>query len=234
MQNLLLIDDDKEFCRVLSQFLEGEGFQCEMVHDGVSALHMVAQKDYDALIVDVMMPRMNGFEVVRRVRKHKETPVLMLTARGDENDSIVGLEIGADDYLAKPCNPKVLSAHLRAVLRRSEGTSQAVATPVGETMVVGDVAIYPGSRQITISGQEIDLTSTEYKILELMVRTPGQVVDKETLSLKCLNRKLNPYDRSIDFHISSLRRKLGPGPGNAQRIITVRNEGYLFSLPMEK
>ncbi|MBF0140185.1 MAG: response regulator transcription factor [Magnetococcales bacterium] len=234
MQNLLLVDDDKEFCRVLSQFLEGEGFQCEMVHDGVSALHTVAQRKYDALIVDVMMPKMNGFEVVRRLRKTCATPVLMLTARGDENDSIVGLEIGADDYLAKPCNPKVLSAHLRAVLRRADGNTRVVAIPVADTMIVGDITIHPGSRQVKIGSQEIDITNTEYKILELMVRTPGQVVDKETLSLKGLNRKLNPYDRSIDFHISSLRRKLGPGPGNAQRIITIRNEGYLYTLPLTK
>ncbi|MBF0424017.1 MAG: response regulator transcription factor [Magnetococcales bacterium] len=233
MHNLLLVDDDKEFCRMLSQFLQGEGFHCDAAHDGVTALQRVEQQEYDALILDVMMPRMNGFEVVKRLRKTRETPVVMLTARGDENDSIVGLEIGADDYLAKPCSPRVLAAHVRAVLRRSEQVSSNTAKMPGDVVTVGDVTMYPGSRQVKVAGEEVDLTSTEFKIFELLVRSSGQVVPKETLSLKGLNRKLNPYDRSIDFHISSLRRKLGPGPQNSQRIVTVRNEGYLFSQPVE-
>ncbi|MBF0147869.1 MAG: response regulator transcription factor [Magnetococcales bacterium] len=232
MYRLLLVDDDRKFCSMLSQFLEGEGFTCESVHDGPSALEKATHTEFDVLILDVMMPKMNGFEVVRRLRKTRGTPVIMLTARGDEQDAIIGLEIGADDYLAKPCNPKVLSARLRAVLRRTDGGSQVVLES-RESVTVGDVMIHPGSRQVMVGGRSVDLTSTEFKILEVLIRTPGTVVGKETLSLKGLNRKLIPYDRSIDFHIGSLRRKLGLGYDQAPRIITIRNEGYLFSVPME-
>ncbi|MBF0107564.1 MAG: response regulator transcription factor [Magnetococcales bacterium] len=232
MHRLLLVDDDRKFCAMLSRFLEGEGFACDVAHDGAAGLQRATQTDYDALVLDVMMPKMNGFEVVRRLRKVKETPVLMLTARGDEDDSIVGLEIGADDYLAKPCNPKVLAARLRAVLRRTETGAPALSENM-EVVRVGDMTILPGARLIRVGERPLELTSAEFKILELLVRSAGKVVAKETLSLKGLGRKLIPYDRSIDFHIGSLRRKLGSGPEVSPRIITIRGEGYLFSLPTE-
>ena len=175
---------------------------------------------------------MNGFEVVKRLRKIKNTPILMLTARGDEDDSIVGLEIGADDYLSKPCNPKVLSARLRAVLRRIDAFSSESSENF-ETVSVGDVTIFPGTRTIKVGGRPLDLTNTEFKILTLLIRSAGKVVEKETLSQIGLGRKLNPFDRSIDFHISSLRRKLGETPDATPRIITVRGEGYMFGLSEE-
>lgn len=230
MNRILLVDDDKKFCTMLAQFLEEEGFSCMAVHDGITALDKATYADFDALILDIMMPKMNGFEVLRRLRKIKPVPILMLTARGGENDSIIGLEIGADDYLAKPCNPKVLAARLRAVLRRTENSPHP-SKPL-DTVTVGDVVIHPGSREVMVDNRLVELTNMEFKILDLLVRSAGQVVSKEDLSLKGLNRKLMPYDRSIDFHMSSLRRKLGPSAGDLQRILTIRGEGYLFSLPL--
>ncbi|MBF0134555.1 MAG: response regulator transcription factor [Magnetococcales bacterium] len=229
MYRLLLIDDDRKLCSMLSRFLEGEGFICECAYDGAAGLQKATQTDYDVLVLDVMMPKINGFEVVKRLRKIKNTPILMLTARGDEDDSIVGLEIGADDYLSKPCNPKVLSARLRAVLRRIDAFSSESSENF-ETVSVGDVTILPGTRTIKVGGKPLDLTNTEFKILTLLIRSAGKVVEKETLSQIGLGRKLNPFDRSIDFHISSLRRKLGETPEATPRILTVRGEGYMFGL----
>ncbi|MBF0142179.1 MAG: response regulator transcription factor [Magnetococcales bacterium] len=219
------------FCSMLSKYLDGEGFVCEMVHDGSAALAKASGFDYDAVVLDVMMPKINGFEVVRKLRAIKQTPILMLTARGDENESIIGLEIGADDYLTKPCNPKLLAARLRAVLRRTENGSQP--TILADHITVGDIVIHPGSRQVGVGKRSINLTSSEFNLLELLARSAGEIVLKETLSLKGMKRKLLPFDRSIDFHISSLRRKLGPGPNNKPRIITIRGEGYLLSIPQE-
>lgn len=188
MHRLLLVDDDRKLCLILSRFLEGEGFICDSVHDGAAGLLKATQTDYDALVLDVMMPKMNGFEVVKRLRKIKNTPILMLTARGDEDDSIVGLEIGADDYLSKPCNPKVLSARLRAVLRRTDAFSTDVSESL-DTVMVGNVTILPGSRMIKVGERPLELTNTEFKILALLVRTAGKVVEKETLSQIGLGRK---------------------------------------------
>ena len=228
MHRLLLADDDRDLCAMLSDFLQGEGFHCECAHDGDQALARALSEEFDALVLDVMMPGINGFEVLRKLREQRATPVLMLTARGEEVDSIIGLEIGADDYLAKPCSPKVLAARLRAVLRRAERGREPAAA---ESLEIGDLTLHPGARHVAVAGRELELTSAEFNMLELLVRDAGQVVSKEVLSEKGLGRRLMPYDRSVDMHISNLRKKLGGGEDGGQRIRTVRGSGYLFALP---
>lgn len=228
MHRLLLADDDRDLCAMLSDFLQGEGFQCECAYDGEQALGLALSREFDALVLDVMMPGLNGFEVLRRLREQRATPVLMLTARGEETDSIIGLEIGADDYLAKPCSPKLLAARLRAVLRRTDHGREA---PAAEFLEIGEVILHPGSRHVAVGGRELELTSAEFNILELLMRDAGQVVTKDVLSEKGLGRRLMPYDRSIDMHISNLRKKLGGGGDGNPLIRTVRGSGYLFALP---
>lgn len=228
MHRLLLADDDRDLCAMLSDFLRGEGFECECAYDGERALARALAEEFDALVLDVMMPGINGFEVLRKLRGQRTTPVLMLTARGEETDSIIGLEIGADDYLAKPCSPKLLAARLRAVLRRAESGQKGA---VAEALEIGDLTLHPGARHASVSGRTLELTSAEFNMLELLVREAGQVVGKEVLSEKGLGRRLMPYDRSVDMHISNLRKKLGDDGDGVQRIRTIRGSGYLFALP---
>ncbi len=220
MSLILLADDDRELCDLLQQYLHGEGFKVELVHDGEGAVSKSLSGDYDALILDVMMPRLSGFDALRRIRTESALPVIMLTARGEDIDRIVGLEMGADDYLPKPFNPRELAARLRAVLRR--GTKPATTDNV---ISVGDINLRPADRSVNRAGQPIELTGAEFSILEVLMRAAGQVVSKEALTEQGLGRKLQAYDRAIDTHISSLRRKLGSDP---PRIKTVRGQGYLF------
>lgn len=227
MPRILLVDDDRELCAMLGQYLAGEGFTCAMAHDGVTGLHQAVEESWDALVLDVMMPGMGGFEVVKRLRERKQTPVLMLTARGEEVESILGLEIGADDYLTKPCNPRLLTARLRAVLRRS-----AAAPGEGQEVIrCQDVTLHPGARKVTVAGQPVALTSAEFNLLQALMGEAGRVVAKETLCLLGLGRRLTSYDRSVDLHISNLRRKLGNDASGTPRIHTVRGAGYLYALP---
>ena len=223
MAGILLADDDVELCEMLTQYLAAEGFAVEAVYDGETALARAGSGRFDLLVLDVMMPRKNGFDVLRELRTHAQTPVLMLTARDEDVDSIIGLELGADDYLAKPCNPRVLVARIRAVLRRAE--SQA---PVTETLRFDDLEMHTGSRSVRCQDRPIAMTSTEYTVLEVLLRHAGQVVAKTELSDLALGRKLTRYDRSLDMHVSSLRRKLGPRPDGEERIKTVRGVGYQF------
>jgi DNA-binding response OmpR family regulator len=174
-----------------------------------------------------MLPKLNGFDVLSRLRLQCTTPVIMLTARGDETDRIDGLEMGADDYLAKPCNPRELVARMRAILRRS---GEDVVRSTGR-LVVGDVEIIPGSRSVLQSDELVSLTSTEYILLETLARSAGKVIDKGLLAETVLGRKLTMFDRSIDMHISNLRKKLGPNPNDTARIKTIRGQGYLYVLP---
>nr|CRH04445.1 DNA-binding response regulator in two-component regulatory system with CpxA. Transcriptional regulatory protein CpxR [Candidatus Magnetococcus massalia] len=224
MSRILLIDDDKKLCEMVAEFLQGEGYHCAMAHEGPAALEMALAESFDALVLDVMLPGMNGFDLLRQLREHSQVPVLMLTARGEETDSIIGLEIGADDYLAKPCNPRVLSARLRAVLRRSHSHDAAP-----QRLEMGDLSLLPQARQAFKHDKPLELTSAEFNILELLVREAGNVVSKENLSLHGLGRKLLPYDRSIDMHISSLRKKLGKHDDDTPRIHTLRGAGYLYA-----
>ncbi len=231
MNRILLADDDTELCEMLQEYLEAEGFDVEAVHDGEAALQQALTNAHDLLVLDVMMPKRNGFDVLRDLRKNSLIPVLMLTARDEDVDSIVGLELGADDYLPKPCNPRVLVARIRAVLRRTlTGAEDAGATGQPDILTLDDLEMHTGSRTIVLGGQPVAMTSTEYSVLEVLLREAGHVVSKADLSERALGRKLTRYDRSIDMHLSSLRKKLGPLPGGAERIKTVRGVGYQYTL----
>jgi two-component system response regulator CpxR len=226
MARILLADDDVELCKLLKAFLAGEGFEVEMVHDGASALAQATSSDYDLIILDVMMPQRNGLDVLRLLRARKLTPVLMLTARGEDVDSIVGLELGADDYLAKPCNPRVLLARIRAILRRSEPAESVNSVP--EVLKAGDVTLQPAERSVQRGSERIAMTSTEFSVLEALLREAGRVVPKADLSERALGRPLGRFDRSLDMHVSNLRRKLGDYATGEARIKTVRGTGYQY------
>ncbi len=221
MRRILLADDDRELCELLAEYLAGEGFESDAVHDGEAAVAAVAAGDYAAMVLDVMMPRLNGFEVVQRVRERSALPIIMLTARGEDVDRIIGLEMGADDYLAKPFNTRELAARLRAVLRRG------VLAP-GEALHEGDVVLSPGDRRVAVAGAVVPVTGAEFGILEALLRRAGQVISRETLAEQGLGRPLQRYDRSVDTHVSSLRKKLGNKPDGAARIKAVRGQGYIF------
>ncbi|HEX9627007.1 MAG TPA: response regulator transcription factor [Acidiferrobacterales bacterium] len=230
MAHILLADDDAELSEMLVDYLDGEGFTVDVAHDGEAALRMAAAGDYDLLVLDVMMPKRNGFEVLRELRARSLLPVLMLTARGEDVDSIIGLELGADDYLAKPCNPRVLAARIRAILRRVEAPAEAGAPGAApQPLAVDDLVVHGGSRSATRGGAPLALTSTEFSVLEALLREAGKVVPKQALSEHALGRKLGRFDRSLDMHVSSLRRKLGPAPDGRERIKTVRGVGYLYT-----
>ena len=224
MNRILLIDDDVELCELVAEFLEGEGFDLEVAYDGVSGLDQAQNEIYDLIILDVMLPGLTGFEVLRRFREHSTVPVLMLTARGEEVDRIVGLEMGADDYLPKPFNPRELAARIRAILRRTEATPER-----SEKVSVDDVVIHLGSRAVLVDDTEVVLTGVEFSLLETLMRSAGSVVSRNELSEAALYRRANSFDRSLDVHISNLRRKLGPAPGGGDRIKTVRGVGYQYA-----
>lgn len=231
MDRILIADDDQEFCALLTEYLSGQGFAIDTVHDGARALQQVDQEPFDALVLDVMMPRMDGFAVLRALRASSDLPVLMLTARGDDVDRIVGLEMGADDYLPKPCNPRELAARLRAILRRRQGVEgERRNGNAKQRITVGDLQLNPGTREVAMADEPASLTSAEFDVLHALLRQVGTVVDKETLSQEALHRPLGAYDRSVDVHISNLRRKLGDHADGKPRIKTVRNRGYLYSL----
>jgi two-component system response regulator CpxR len=227
MSKVLIIDDDEELCELVSEYLAVEGFETEAVHDGESGLQTAISGDYDMAILDVMMPKMNGFDVLRNLREKSALPVLMLTARGEDMERIVGLEIGADDYLPKPFNPRELVARLRAILRRVNNDNGDDATT--EKLHVEDLEITASSRSAKLDGVEIGLTSVEFDLLTALVREAGKIVKKEDLSEKVLERSLSPYDRSLDMHISNLRKKLGLRSDGSERIKTVRSVGYIYT-----
>lgn len=224
-ETILLVDDDLELSALLEEYLQQQGFQVGLAHDGQSALVRARRLEPDALVLDIMMPGMDGIEVLKQLRRESQVPVIMLTARGDDLDRIIGLELGADDYLPKPCNPRELVARLRAVLRRS-----GVASPQ-TPLSVDDLVLNPASRQLLRGGERLDLTSTEFTLAQLLLQRAGQVVNKRDLYLAALGREPVRFDRSIDMHISNLRRKLGPASDGQSRIETVRGLGYLYRLP---
>lgn len=223
---ILLADDDEELCDMLGDYLRREGFDVDCAHDGDAALARALAGGYELLVLDVMMPKRDGFDVLRRLRQESLIPVLMLTARGSDVDSILGLELGADDYLPKPCNPRVLMARMRAVLRRA-GAEAEGDIEAGD-LLVGDIELQRGARRVRRDGEPVELTSTEFSVLAALLQSAGRVVGKEALSEQALGRKLTRYDRSLDMHISNLRRKLGALPGGEERIQTVRGVGYLY------
>lgn len=226
MARILLADNDIELSEMLVDYLTEEGFEVDAAYDGDAALNKALANQYDLLILDVMMPNRNGFDVLRELRAQSQLPVLMLTARGDDVDSIVGLELGADDYLAKPSNPRVMVARIRAILRRAEthnGNERA------DQIALNDIVIHTGSRTVMCGNNPISMTSTEFSVLDVLLREAGNIVTKASLSERALGRKLSRYDRSLDMHVSNLRRKLGPQLDGQERIKTVRGVGYIYS-----
>lgn len=228
--SVLLVDDDVELCRLLSQYLEQEGCQVELAHSGATALGRVFSGKYSIVILDVMLPDIYGFDVLRDIRARSPMPVIMLTARGEEQDRIVGLEMGADDYLPKPFNPRELSARIAAILRRSKKESSRERPSVPGYVVVEDVALDEGVRAAWRDGQKVDLTTVEFDLLERFLKAAGQVISREELVREVLGREFSPFDRSIDTHVSNLRKKLGPMANGLERIKGIRGIGYLYSV----
>lgn len=231
MDRILVIDDDTELCSLVGEYLESEGYEAEAVHDGERGLEKALSGEHVMVVLDVMLPGMNGFDVLRRIRDTSRIPVLLLTARGQDVDRIVGLEIGADDYLPKPFNPRELVARIRAVLRRSKNGDKSAVPP--EILRVGDVELDPATRTVRQAGQTVELTSVEFSLLEVLLRDAGRVVTRERLVNAVLSRKFSPFDRSIDMHVSKVRKKLGDSEGGAEHIKTVRGVGYIFARPRE-
>jgi DNA-binding response OmpR family regulator len=237
MPRVLVIDDDAKLTRLLTQFLQPEGFSVEAVTDGELGIERVLSGNYEIVVLDVMLPGINGFEVLRRIRAAKHTgrahvPVLMLTARGQDDDRIRGLEVGADDYLPKPFNPRELLARINAILRRTDDEGRRDTR--GENLVIGDLTVDAAGRTVRRAGSEVDLTAVEFDLLETLVRAAGRVVKREELARNVLGRNLAPSDRSIDMHISHLRRKLKGEANEQERIKTVRNVGYVYVNPSEQ
>jgi two-component system response regulator CpxR len=219
--HILLIDDDAELCTLLSEFLKREGFTVDCQHQGSAGLAKALAGGADLVVLDVMLPGMDGFEILRRLRERSKVPVIMLTARGEDVDRIVGLELGADDYLPKPFNPRELAARIRAILRRYEKRPPAVSG----RLEVNGVALDPGTREVLAHGKHVELTTFEFDILEMLMRSAGRVLSRDALMENFYNRKATPYDRSIDMHISHLRKKLEQG---TTLIKTIRGVGYQF------
>ena len=232
MNRILVIDDDEELCDLLRDYLGPEGFEVEAVHDSDKGIERALSNEHDFVVLDVMLPGVSGFEVLRSVRKSSEIPVLMLTARGEDVDRIVGLEMGADDYLPKPFNPRELVARIRAIQRRGETKKEDTSQPVSlKRLTVGDIALETGTRTVTKKAKTVELTAAEFDLLEMLLRSAGEVVSRKDLVSKVLGRGLDPFDRSIDVHVSSLRKKLGHKMKGIERIKTVRGIGYLYALP---
>ncbi len=223
MSELLLIDDDRELCELLASWLSQEGFVVTACHEGGAARTLLQARSFDAVILDVMLPDGSGLDLLRQLRQeHAGLPVVMLSARGEPLDRILGLELGADDYLAKPCDPRELTARLKAVLRRSQPATVACG------LELGDLAYSPLRGVVSVGSQESSLTLTEGRILEALLEHPGEPVDKQQLAQTALGRKLTLYDRSLDMHVSNLRRKLGPHADGRPRILALRGRGYLY------
>jgi len=230
MPRVLIIDDDRDLTAMLAEYLTPEGFVVETVHSGEDGLAAALATEYSLIILDVMLPRINGLEVLRRFRARSACPVIMLTARGQDIDRIVGLEIGADDYLAKPFNARELLARMHAVLRRSKASGAgAGAGPADSVLAVGDVVVDVRARTVRRGGEPVELTSLEFELLKVLMAAAGDVVSREALFEQVLQREYNVFDRSIDNHVSSLRKKLGPRVGDAERIRSIRNAGYAYA-----
>lgn len=221
---ILLADDDVELCELLEEYLTQEGFVVRTAHDGQQALLESKRPGVDAMVLDIMMPLRNGIDVLKDLRRESDLPVVMLTARGDDLDRIIGLELGADDYLPKPCNPRELVARLRAVLRRTGGQSHS------GNIALDDLELSPGNRELKKNGLKVELTSTEFSVLQALMQRSGAIISKRDLYLCALGREPVRYDRSIDMHVSNLRRKLGLNEEGEARIETIRGIGYQYRL----
>lgn len=236
-QRVLIVDDDTELCDLLKEYLRREGMEAQAIHDGENGVAQAKSGNYSILVLDVMLPGIGGFEVLRRLRSSggvgASLPVLMLTARREEVDRVLGLEAGADDYLIKPFSPRELVARLRAILRRVSREGEPVASGAARrTLRVGDLELDNSSREVRRGEENVELTSAEFDLLETLMRSAGEIVTREAISKAALGRDLMPFDRSIDVHISNLRRKLGPDARGMERIKAVRGVGYIYALPV--
>jgi DNA-binding response OmpR family regulator len=227
---VLLVDDDAELCELVGEYLGQEGFELDAEVDGARAVELAVSGDYQLTVLDVMLPGVSGFDLLRRIRARSRTPVLMLTARGEDVDRIVGLELGADDYLSKPFNPRELVARIRAILRRTDapaGTDPGDRLP--ERLAVDDVEVDTGRHVVRRAGERVELTAVEFSLLAVLLRAVGSVVQREELARSVLGRDLMPFDRSLDVHVSRLRKKLGPRPDGGERIKALRAVGYMYA-----
>jgi DNA-binding response OmpR family regulator len=227
---VLLIDDDIELCSMLEDYLARHGFAVTTEHHGELGLHRALTGEFSIVLLDVMLPGLDGFEVLRRLRTSSQVSVLLLTARGEDIDRIVGLEIGADDYLPKPFNPRELLARIRAILRRSS-TSRTIQPAIKHLSVAG-IELDSGARTAICNGAELDLTNVEFELLGALMEAPGQILTREHLTESVLDRRFNPFDRSLDMHVSRLRRKLDDAASLGDQIKTIRSVGYQLALPV--
>ena len=232
MVKVLLVDDDKELCAMQADYLAADGFDVTCAHDGEASVAAVLSSapgsEFSIVVLDVMMPRLNGIDALRRIRQHRDVPVIMLTARGDDIDRVLGLEFGADDYVPKPCTPRELVARIRAILRRTESGSPRNGP--ASAIELGPLKLSPQQRQASWNGAALELTSTEFGVLELLAQHAGQSVSKNELCQHALGRALTRYDRSIDVHVSNLRQKLGALDDGRSPVQTVRGIGYQLIL----
>jgi DNA-binding response OmpR family regulator len=228
---ILVVDDDLELCELLTEYLQPEGFDVDAVFDGLKGVDRALSGDYSLLILDVMLPGIRGFEALRQIRAKSAMPIIMLTARDEDIDRILGLEIGADDYLAKPFNPRELAARIQAVLRRSASTVREVVPSGPQRIVLGDIELDEGSRTVRRGHRDVDLTSVEFDLLAFFMKSPVKVLQREEIVQQILGRDSVPEDRSIDVHISNLRKKLGRTLDGSDRIRAIRGIGYIFVVP---
>ena len=233
MSKILLVDDDVGLVELLAQVMELEGFTIDIANNGQEALEKL-DSSHDLILLDVMMPVLNGIETLKRIRQKFETPVLMLTARGDEIDRVIGLELGADDYLPKPFNDRELVARMKAILRRShnktdaEAVEQSVPSDEHKPLEFQGITLYPGRQQAVYHGKDLDLTGTEFLLLQMLIRNPGQILSRDLLSMEVLGKRLSPFDRAIDMHMSNLRKKLPVRDDSSPWFKTLRGRGYLL------
>jgi two-component system response regulator CpxR len=230
---LLIIDDDTKFCRLISDYLSGFGYETESAHNGADGLEKAMHENWHAIILDVMLPVQNGFEVLRKLRENSETPVLMLTALGDEADRIVGLELGADDYVPKTSSPRELLARLRALIRRASYSVPESHSRAVQQISVGPLRINLSARQAVLSTEVLQLTPVEFDLLVVLAQSKGRVKSREELLNEIRDRNYDVFDRSIDVHISALRRKLDDDPKMPKFIRTVRGAGYMMAYEPE-
>jgi len=225
MLQILVVDDDVELCELVAEYLEPDGYKVEAVHDGQTGLERALSGEHALAVLDYMLPGLNGFELLKQIRSRSRLPVVMLTARGDAVSRIVGLQIGADDYLPKPFDPHELLARINAVLRR------VLPDRESEALTVGDIEMDPRTRSVKRAGESVELTLVEYSILEKLLNSAGTIVKREELVRDVLHRTLSPFDRSMDTHVANIRRKLGHQINGVERIKTVRGIGYIYAPP---
>jgi len=222
MDRILIIDDDIQLCKLLAERIAIEGFAIDIAHDGVRGLECALSAETALVVLDWMLPGMSGLDVLRRLRRQSPVPVLILTARGEDDDRVAGLEAGADDYVPKPFNPRELIARIRAILRRTGRVRDST-----EVKIAGDLSLNLAAREVLLQGTPLNLTSLEYTLLEVLVSNAGRILSRDELTRAVLGRELGPFDRVIDVHVSNLRKKLGTVQ-DGQRIKAIRGSGYLF------